>query len=79
MPEILITQDDIEVTKDTQLNIFNNEKFNGENYPQYQGVLNLHIKYLGCCIMVIGSLLILNTCLSRTIIVPMRRFLFCVR
>ena len=30
VPEILITQDDIEVTKDTQLNIFNNEKFNGE-------------------------------------------------
>ena len=30
MPEIEITQDDIDVTKETQLNIFNNEKFNGE-------------------------------------------------
>lgn len=30
MPEIQITQGDIEITKDTQLDIFSNEKFNGE-------------------------------------------------
>ena len=30
MPEIQITQGDIEITKDTQLDIFSNKKFNGE-------------------------------------------------
>ena len=46
MPEIEITQDDIDVTKETQLNIFNNEKFNGEKIidPGSKGEVQICIR-----------------------------------
>lgn len=46
MPEIEITQDDIDVTKETQLNIFNNEKFNGQKIiaPHSKGTYQFYIK-----------------------------------
>ena len=41
-----ITQDDIDVTKETQLNIFNNEKFNGEKIidPGSKGEVQICIR-----------------------------------
>ena len=46
MPEIEITQDDIDVTKETQLNIFNNEKFNREKIidPGSKGEVQICIR-----------------------------------
>ena len=46
MPEIEITQDDIDVTKETQLNISNNEKFNGEKIidPGSKGEVQICIR-----------------------------------
>ena len=46
VPEILITQDDIEVTKDTQLNIFNNTEFNNKKIiaPHSKGTYNFLIQ-----------------------------------
>ena len=43
---IAITEDDIEIEKDTQLNIFNNEKFKGEKIiaPHSQGTYKFYIK-----------------------------------
>ena len=43
---IAITEDDIEIEKDTQLNIFNNEKFKGEKIiaPHSQGTYKFYIR-----------------------------------
>ena len=43
---IVVTEDDIGIEKDTQLNIFNNEKFKGENIiaPHSQGTYKFYIK-----------------------------------
>lgn len=43
---ITITEDDIEIEKDTQLNIFNNEKFKGEKIiaPHSQGTYKFYIR-----------------------------------
>ena len=43
---IAITEDDIEIEKDTQLNIFNNEKFKGEKIiaPHLQGTYKFYIR-----------------------------------
>ena len=44
--KIEVTQDDLEITKDTQLDIFNNSKFNGEKIiaPQSQGTYQFCVK-----------------------------------
>lgn len=46
IPEILVTQGDIKITKDTHLNIFNNEKFNGEKIiaPGSDGVYQFCVR-----------------------------------
>ena len=43
---IVVTEDDIGIEKDTQLNIFNNEKFKGEKIiaPHSQGTYKFYIK-----------------------------------
>ena len=43
---IAITEDDIEIEKDTQLNIFNNEKFKGEKIisPHSHGTYKFYIR-----------------------------------